>query len=80
MQAIGNVIVDRKGIEKCAFLKHHADLFAHRHHLRFVVVSDVFTVDKNSPGVGFKQAQYQFDDRRLSAARTAENDLQSHPS
>src|SRR5215212_2581516 len=75
VQSKGDVVVNRKRVEKRAFLKHHPDVLADGHHLFFAVVSDVFAIDEHLPGVRFEQAQYDLDDSRLTTAGTAKDDL-----
>src|SRR6185436_8231137 len=75
MKPVSDVVVYRKGIKQRAFLKHHADFFAHAHHLPFVIVGDVLAINQNSSFIGLKQAQHQLDDGRFSASRSAEDYL-----
>ena len=69
-QAVGDVVVNREAVEERAFLKDHADLLAHGHHLLFGVVGDVLTVDQNAARIGFDQPERQPQQRRLARAAT----------
>src|SRR4051812_43128040 len=75
VQAVGDVVIDRERIEKRALLKDHADLIAHALHFGLVKFCDLFAVNENLPGVRFKQAENEFEDGCLAAARTTQDDL-----
>src|SRR5690606_6713679 len=73
VKPICDVFVNRKGIEKGAFLKYHSDRLADLVELRFVHSGYRNAVDEYLAAVGFQEAEYQPDYRRFSAAAAAKD-------
>ena len=75
VQLVADVLGNGQRVEQRAFLKDHADVGAHFHHLIFGVVVDELPVHPDLPGIRLQQAENQLQRDRFARAARAEDDL-----
>ena len=75
VQLVADVLGDGQRVEQRAFLKDHADVGAHFHHLLFGVVVDELAVHPDLAGVRLQQAENQLQRDRFAGAARAQDDL-----
>ena len=74
-ELVADVLAHGERVEERALLKDHPEIGADRHQLVFVHAVDLFAVDEDPALIRLEQPENQAQDRRLSGAARAEEDL-----
>ena len=72
-QAEGDILTDRHGIEEGRILENHPHVSPHTVHPLFVIVRNIFAVDKNSAACRLLQADNKAQSRTLPGTAGTEN-------